>query len=51
MKEALVETLCKNFKVGGCPIGCTFWDCVEFEPTNYFMSGIKELKKEATKID
>jgi len=46
MKEDLVNTLCKNFDEGLCSIGCTFWDCEFFEPTDYFMSGIKELKED-----
>lgn len=38
--------LCENYEDEKCPNDCTFWDCPEFKPTDYFLSGIKELKIE-----
>jgi len=39
------DMVCKNYDSEECPKRCTFWDCKEFKPSEYFMSGIKELKK------
>lgn len=36
---------CHNYDKEECPDNCTYWDCLNFKPTDYFMSGIKELKK------
>lgn len=44
MEENLKEVLCEGYMKDVCPIGCTFWDCDTFKPTEYFLSGIKELK-------
>lgn len=39
------ELLCENYDESECPNNsdCTFWDCEDFKPTEYFMSGIEKL--------
>ncbi|KKM27618.1 hypothetical protein LCGC14_1573010 [marine sediment metagenome] len=39
-----MSLLCDN-KTTSCSDNCTFWDCKDFKPADYFMSGIKGMVK------
>lgn len=34
--------LCENRTTAACPIDCTFWDCIHFKPTQYFLDGLND---------
>jgi len=45
--------LCKNRNDKNCGVDCAFYDCHEFEPTQYFVDGIlffKTTRKESEYI-
>lgn len=44
-KSDIRYVLCDTYDEERCPIGCTFWDCNDFIPSEYFLWGIKNDHK------
>ncbi|KKL53938.1 hypothetical protein LCGC14_2270340, partial [marine sediment metagenome] len=36
------KALCENRNKTGCPIDCSFWDCKDFKPAQYFLDGLND---------